>query len=294
MRLMSKRFAGAFRALGSIAKELRKNRKFIVGISMFAAMLLVSVIGVRLLPYNPFRMGLFPRNQPPSPEQPFGTDTLGRSVLGQLLLGIENSLQVAFIVASIGTAFGAVLGFTAGYRGGTADAVLRVINDSFLLLPMLPMVILIASFTRIVEIWMTALILSIFGWAWPARLVRAQTLSLKERDFVYMARLSGKGSMEIIFTELMPHMAQFLTANFANASLWAILAETGLSIVGLGPQHTMTLGMILYWAMYYSAVFNGFWWWWSAPLLAIVWLLTSLYLTHTGLDELVNPRLRRQ
>ena len=108
-----------------------------------------------------------------------------------------------------------------------------------------------------------------------------------------MARLSGKGSMEIVFTELMPHMAQFLTANFANASLWAVLTETGISILGLGPQYTMTVGMILYWANYYSAVFNGFWWWWSAPLIAIIWLLTSLYLVHTGLDEIINPRLKR-
>jgi len=260
---------------------------------MLTFMLAVSLIGRRLLPYNPFRVGLFPKNQPPSVEYPLGTDTLGRNVLGQLLLGIENSLQVAFIVATIGTLVGAVIGFMAGYRGGTVDVILRVLNDSFLLLPMLPMVILIASFVRVVEIWMTAVVISIFSWAWPARLVRAQTLSLRERDFVYMARLSGKGSTEIAFTEIMPHMAQFLSANFANASLWAVLTETGISIVGLGPQHTMTVGMMLYWSMYYAAVFNGFWWWWAAPLLAIIWLLTSLYLIHTGLDEIINPRLRR-
>ncbi len=273
--------------------ELKRNKRFLVGFSMLTFMILASTIGTYLLPYNPFRVGLFPRKRPPSLEYPLGTDTLGRNVLGELLLGIQNSLQIAFIVATIGTLFGAVIGFTAGYRGGTIDAILRVINDSFVLLPMLPMVILISCFTRIVEIWMTALILSIFAWAWPARLVRAQTLSLRERDFIYMARLSGKGSMEIVFTELMPHMAQFLTANFANASLWAVLTETGISILGLGPQYTMTVGMILYWANYYSAVFNGFWWWWSAPLIAIIWLLTSLYLVHTGLDEIINPRLKR-
>jgi len=280
-------------AVRSLLKEIRKNKKFLAGFIMLSLMLVVSFLGTRLLPYNPFRVGLFPRNRPPSSEYPLGTDTLGRNVLGQLLLGITNSVQLAFIVAAIGTGVGAVIGFISGYRGGKMDILLRILNDSFLLLPMLPMVILISSFMRVVEIWMTALVLSIFSWAWPARLVRAQTLSLKERDFIYMARLSGKGSTEIVFTEVMPHMAQFLTANLVNASLWAVLAETGISIIGLGPQHTLTLGMILYWANYYSAVFNGFWWWWCAPLLAIVWLLTSLYLTHTGLDEVINPALRR-
>jgi len=273
-------------------KVLLRNKIFVAGFIMLTSIILLSVIGRRVLTYNPLRVGRFLKNTPPSFEHPFGVDSLGRDVFGQLLIGIENSLQIALIVATIGTLVGAMVGFVAGYHGGAIDAILRVLNDTFLLLPMLPMVILIASFVRVVELWMTALILSIFSWAWPARLVRSQALSLRKRDFIYMARLSGKGSMEIVFTELLPHMGQFLTANFAHAILWAILAETGLSILGLGPQYTMTLGMILYWALYYAAVFSGVWWWWSAPLFAIIWLLTSLYLVHMGLDEIFNPRLR--
>ena len=126
----------------------------------------------------------------------------------------------------------------------------------------------------------------------PARQVRAQVLSLKQRGFVQLALLSGMGGMEIVVRELIPHMAQWLGANFVNAFIAAVLAESGLSIIGLGPQRQMTLGMMIYWALSYSAIFQNLWWWWLAPVVTLIVLFLALYLIHIGLDEVSNPRLR--
>jgi peptide/nickel transport system permease protein len=138
------------------------------------------------------------------------------------------------------------------------------------------------------------LIIGIFAWPSPARQVRAQVLSLKERGFVQVARLSGMGGMEIVVRELMPHMIQWLGANFVNAFIAAVLAESGLSILGLGPQREMTLGMMIYWSLNYSAVFQNLWWWWMTPVATLMLLFLSLYLVHIGFDEVSNPRLRAE
>jgi peptide/nickel transport system permease protein len=139
-----------------------------------------------------------------------------------------------------------------------------------------------------------ALIIGAFAWSWPARQVRAQVLSLKERAFVQVARLSGMSGLEIIFRELMPNMLQWLGANFVNAFLAAVLAEAGLSLLGLGPQREMTLGMMVYWALSYGAILQNLWWWWLSPVLALMFLFLSLYMVHLGFDEVSNPRLRSQ
>src|SRR5690606_9904658 len=154
--------------------------------------------------------------------------------------------------------------------------------------------ILIASLVRGVGVLAMALIIGAFAWPSPARQVRAQVLSLKERGFVQMARLSGMTGMEIILIELMPYMFQWLGANFVNAFIAAVLAESGLSILGLGPSREMTLGMMIYWALSYSAIFQNLWWWWLSPVIALMVLFLLLYLVHLGFDEVSNPRLRAE
>jgi len=208
-----------------------------------------------------------------------------------MLVGVKNSLIIGFIAASIGTVIGMFIGFL-GYYGGIIDFISRFITDIFITLPMLPMLILISSFTKIVDLWVMALILSIFAWAWPARQIRSHMLSLKEREFIYIAKLSNMRSHEIVFQELLPHIFPYISANFFYAILWAITTEVGLEVLGLGPQHTITIGMILYWAFFHSAVFRGIWWWILSPVLGIILILTSLYLIHIGMDEIINPRLR--
>jgi peptide/nickel transport system permease protein len=139
-----------------------------------------------------------------------------------------------------------------------------------------------------------ALIIGLFAWAWPARAVRSQALSLKERPFVQVARLNGMSNLEIVGRELLPHMFTWLGANFLNAFIAAILAESGLSILGLGPQRDQTLGTMIYWALSFGAILQNMWWWWLTPVVTLIALFLALYLVHLGLDEVGNPRLRTQ
>jgi peptide/nickel transport system permease protein len=206
---------------------------------------------------------------------------------------VPNSMQVGLIAATIGTVLGAAFGLISGYFGGKTDAALRILIDVFLSVPSLLFLVLIASLLKGVGVITMALIIGFFAWAWPARAVRAQTLSLKERAFVRVARLNGMNSLEIIFRELLPHVLPWLGANFLNAFIVAILAESGLSILGLGPQREMTLGMMIYWSVLnYNAMFQNLWWWWMTPVVALIMLFVALYLVHLGLDEVANPRKR--
>ncbi|MCL4858321.1 MAG: ABC transporter permease [Caldilineaceae bacterium] len=276
---------------GFVARLFR-NPKFSVGAIIFLFLALVAIIGGLAIDPSQRLTGAFMPRQPPSAGLWLGSDSLGRSIFIQLLEAIPKSMQVGLIAATLGTLLGALIGFVGGYFGGVVDAVLRVLIDVFLSVPSLLFLILIASLVRGVNVQTMALIIGVFAWAWPARQVRAQVLSLKERGFVEVARMSGMGGLEIIGRELMPHMFQWLGANFVNAFIAAILAESGLSILGLGPQREMTLGMMIYWALSYGAILQNFWWWWMTPVLTLMLLFLALYLIHLGFDEVSNPRLR--
>lgn len=279
----------------SYLRELLHNDKFVIGITIFVLITAVALVSGIFITPEMRRTGSLPPRQPPGEEGGFlGSDTLGRSIAVQWSEAVPNSLQVGLIAALIGTLIGALIGFVSGYFGGPIDAVLRVLIDVFLSVPSLLFLILIAALVKGVGVQPMALIIGVFAWPSPARQIRAQVLSLKERPFVEIARLSGMPGLEIIFRELMPHMLQWLGANFVNAFIAAILAESGLSILGLGPQREMTLGMMIYWALSYGAVLQNMWWWWMTPVVTLVCLFLALYLIHIGLDEASNPRLRAQ
>ena len=270
---------------------LFRNRKFLIGFLIIAVLVTVAVVSNTLTEPALRRTGAFLPNRPPAAGWPLGTDSLGRSVAIQMSEAILKSLLVGLIAATLGTFLGAVIGFTAGYFGGAVDAFLRMLIDVFLAVPSLLFLILIASLVKGVGVLAMAVIIGLFAWASPARQVRAQVLSLKERPFVELARLSGMSGLEIVFLELMPNMLQWLGANFVNAFIAAILAEAGLSLLGLGPQRDMTLGMMIYWALSYGAILQNLWWWWLTPVFGLMFLFLSLYLLHLGLDEVSNPRL---
>jgi peptide/nickel transport system permease protein len=272
--------------------ELLRNPKFSTGSTIFLTLVVIAFIASLLIDPTLRRSGSFPVRLPPGSEAILGTTSLGQSVAIQLTEAIPNSVQVGLLAATVGTVLGALIGFVSGYFGRWVDAILRVLIDVFLSVPSLLFLILIAALVRGVGVTTMALIIGAFAWPSPARQVRAQVLSLKERGFVQVARLSGMGGLEIIFRELMPHMIQWLGANFVNAFIAAVLAESGLSILGLGPQREMTLGMMIYWALNYSAIFQNLWWWWITPVITLMVLFLSLYLVHIGFDEVSNPRLR--
>lgn len=262
------------------------------GSAVILALLAVSVLGGLLVGPEQHRTGSFPPRLPPGREAFLGTDALGQSIAIQLAEATPKSLQIGLIAASLGTFLGALIGFASGYFGGIVDVVLGVLIDIFLSVPSLLFLILIAALVRGVGIQVMALVIGFFAWAYPARQVRAQALSLRERAFVHVARFSGMSGLEIIFRELMPQMLQWLGANFVVAFIWAVLTETGLSILGLGSQTEMTLGMMIYWALNYGAILESLWWWWLFPVLILICLFLSLYLVHLGFDEVSNPRLR--
>jgi peptide/nickel transport system permease protein len=278
----------------SVGSVLLGNRKFLIGAGMFLVLLVIAVVGSRLVGPLPLRSGAFAAKQGAGHAGLLilGSTSLGQSILAQLFQAVPNSMLVGLLAATIGTSIGALLGLLSGYFGGKVDAALRVLIDVFLSVPSLLFLILIASLLRGVGVPVLAVMIGMFAWAWPARAVRSQVLSLKERPFVQVGLLSGLSGLEIVWGELMPHLLPWLGANFVNAFVAAILAESGLSILGLGPQQDMTLGMMIYWSLNYGALLQNMWWWWATPVIGLIVLFLALYMVHVGLDEVSNPRLR--
>jgi peptide/nickel transport system permease protein len=273
---------------------LLQNRKIALGAILFILILGAALVGTFAFDAGLRRSGSIPRKLAPGVGGLLGTTSLGQSVAAQMTEAVPNSIQVGLIAAVLGTVIGSVLGFVSGYFGGWIDAILRIVIDVFLAIPVLLFLVLIAALVRGVSVQHMALIIGLFAWSWPARAIRSQVLSLKTRPFVDVARISGMSGLEIIVRELVPQMLPWLGANFVNAFIVAILAEAGLSILGLGPQREMTLGMMIYWSLNYGAILQNLWWWWLTPVITLMLLFLALYLIHLGFDEVSNPRLRTQ
>ncbi|MEM3088751.1 MAG: ABC transporter permease [Candidatus Bathyarchaeia archaeon] len=232
-------------------------------------------------------------NQPPNDEHPLGTDGFGRDVLSQIFIGTISSFQIGFTAALISTILGTFIGFFAGYIGGYFDSFLKGLTDIFLVIPMLPVLVVISAVFKNIDIWTMSLIIAAWAWASPARNIRAQTLTLKERDFIVIAKLSGLSDKRIVVEEIMPHMISWIIGCFVNNTLRAILMEASLELLGLGPKTIPTLGMMIYWAMSRQAMYKGLWWWWSSPIVLLIISFNALILLHSGISEISNPRLRR-
>uniref|UniRef100_A0A7C5Z0B6 ABC transporter permease n=1 Tax=Ignisphaera aggregans TaxID=334771 RepID=A0A7C5Z0B6_9CREN len=273
-------------------KKAFKNRIFLTGFSLYMILVIACIIGSMITPRSLTIVGAVEPMLPPSNKHPLGTDILGRDILAQLYISTINSSKIGLIAALIGTFVGSFIGFVSGYYGKSLDFSLRILIDVFLSVPSLLFLVLISALVRVVTIEMMALLIAAFSWPWPARQVRAQVLSLKEREFVYLAKLSGEGGPEIIIRELMPHLIPWMIANFVNAYLVAILTEAGLSILGLGPQMDITLGIMLWWALSHAAIFRGLWWWWTPPIILLIYSFFTLYLIQIGLTEIINPRAK--
>ena len=279
------------------------NTKFVTGLAMVLAVLLMGLVGPRFWDETLARAASSPLNLPPAwvhdpqfdepdPAHPLGTESNGRDILAVVITGAPRSFQVGLIAAGVGLSLGTMLGLTAGLLGGWVDGVIRTIADSVITIPSLALLIVISSYVRVVEISALALILALFSWAGPTRLVRAQVLSLRERGYVRMARLSGASTFEIMFREMLPNMLPYLASSLAGNVAGAILAATSLEALGLGPTRIPTLGMTIFFAIRSSAVIRGMWWWWGFPILILIVIFSGLFLMAIGLDEIANPRLR--
>jgi peptide/nickel transport system permease protein len=212
-----------------------------------------------------------------------------------MIVGTPITLRIGLIAATIGMAIGTILGFSAGYFGGTVDAIVRGITDTILPIPALAVLVVIASvLTRALTPDMMALIVASLAWMSPTRTIRAQVLTMRERAYVEVARLCGLNGPEIVVRELLPNLLPYLGTSFVSAVGGSILAAIGLEALGLGPQNEPTMGMTIFWANYNGAIIRGMWWWWGPPIFVIVFLFVGLFLISAGLDEVANPRLRKR
>ncbi len=273
---------------------LGRNPQLLIGLLILGGMALLWLIGYFLVDIKLAAPLSATPDLPPSREYLLGTDSAGRQMLPVLIAGIPTSLQIGLIAGTLGLLIGTVLGFTAGYFGGIVDSIIRTLADVALSIPALAVLVVIASvITKLLSPQIMALIIASLAWMWPTRTIRAQVLTMRERAYVEVARLSGLNNFEIIFKELMPNLLPYLAASFVGAVSAAILAAFGLELLGLGPQSEPTLGMTIYWARYYNALLRGMWWWWGPPVLIIILLFIGFFMVAAGLDEVANPRSRR-
>ena len=274
------------------------NAKFVAGMAMVVIVVMTGIVGPLFWDTRLARVATSPLNLPPmwmaggEAAHPLGTESNGRDMLALVVTGAPGSLRVGFIAAGVGMTVGILLGFTAGFMGGWVDNVIRTLADAAVTIPSLAVLIVISSYVRTIDLDTMAFLLVLFAWAAPTRLIRAQALTLRERGYVRMARLSGSSTFDIMFKEMMPNLLPYLAASLAGNISLAILAATSLEALGLGPTRIPTLGMTIFYAIRAAAILRGMWWWWGLPILVLVIIFTGLFLVATGLDEIANPRLR--
>jgi peptide/nickel transport system permease protein len=269
-----------------------ENRRFTAGILLLLGLLFFGIIGSRLVDPKMSNMGAVPLNLRPSLEHPLGTDGLGRNMFAVMVIGIPNTFKIGFLAGAVGVFIGTLIGLLSGYYKGYPDSIFSSFADVMLVIPTLAILITVSAYVRVVTVELMALIVGLLSWPLPARLIRAQTLSLRERLFVDVARLSGQNDFEIIVFQILPNLTAYLAAAFVGAVSAGILAAVGLEVLGLGPQNIPTIGRTLYYAFRYSALFKGMWWWWGPPVVTLAAIFTGLFLMSVSLDKYANPRLR--
>ncbi len=275
-------------------RELLRNGRFSFG----AAVLLVLAVLVLLSffsPYDPTEWRVVPRDMPPSWEHLLGTNSMGQDVFWQMTFAVRNSLAVALFAAAISRVIAVTVGLMAGYSGGVVDRVLMFINDGLLVMPLFLLLVLLAMLVREHMNMVTMVLLfGIVGWAWDARLIRSQILSLREREFTYTAILSGTRTRKLIFNEYIPFIIPLVLATLINNMAWVVGMEITLALIGLTDLTIPTLGAMLKWAVDYQAVLLGLWWWLFTPIGVAVSLFVALYLVSIGVSEYLDPRARIQ
>jgi peptide/nickel transport system permease protein len=228
----------------------------------------------------------------PSPAHWLGTTSYGQDVLAQVIVGSRVSVALGFITGLVATAISVIVGLISGYYGGLTDEGLSVVSNVFLVLPTLPLAIVLASFLPYKGPLTIGFVLMITGWSWGARVLRAQTLSLRNREFVTAAKAAGEPDWRIIFFEIFPMEIGVVVAQLLGTIIYVILAEAGLEFLGLGDLGAVSWGTMLYWAGNNDALLLGSWWWFVPPGLCIAVLGMGLAFLNFGIDEIANPRLR--
>jgi peptide/nickel transport system permease protein len=268
-----------------------KNVKLRIGLGVVLFFLVLTIVGPLLTPYDPADF-VGPAASPPSADFWFGTTTFGEDVFTQFVHGLSSTFLVGIIGGGLGTLLGMIIGFAAGYRGGALDEVLNILTNVVLTIPVLALLVVISAYVKVRGVFIESLFIGFTCWPWAARAIRAQTFSLRTRDFIDLARLSGMKPVKIVFTEIAPNMASYLFMTFILMFGGAILTAATLDFFGLGPTQGTSLGMMMNLAVLWSALTLGMWWWFIPPGIGITAIVGGLYIMNVGLDEVFNPRLR--
>nr|WP_275408388.1 ABC transporter permease [Streptomyces sp. SID9727] len=270
-----------------------RGRKTVIGLGILLFFVLIAIIGPWIAPYDPSAMSQ-DLLQAPSGSHWFGTTQTGQDVLSQILVGTRGVLVVGFVAGILATVLSVLIGVTAGFLGGLADEALSLLSNVFLVIPGLPLIIIIASFVTDAGDLLIAFVIALTSWAWGARVLRAQTLSLRRRDYVEAARATGEPTWRIIIFEVMPNLTAVIASGFVGTVIFAILSEITLAFIGVADISNWNWGTVLFWAQSSQALAQGAWWWFVPAGLCIALLGMSLALINFGIDEFVNPRLRTE
>jgi len=275
--------------------RIPRSPKILAGLALLAFFVLLAIIGPLVAPYSPDQVfANSPVPLPPSGAHWLGTTNLQQDVFSQLLVGGGDMLVVAFLAGLIATVLSVVIGVTAGFLGGLGDELLSMLANIFLVLPALPLLVILFGFlgkSGSNDLFLVGLIIAVTGWAWGARVMRAQTLSLRNRDYIDSARIVGESRRRIIFAEILPNLTPIVASSFLFTVLYAIGTYTAMAFLGLVNPNWNWGGMLFY-AQGANAELTGYWWWFIPPGLAVALLGTSLVLLNFGIDEFINPRLR--
>jgi len=272
----------------------RRNPPLVAGTFLLLLIVAFVVVGAAVTEPADARPLAFRPSQPPSAEHWLGTDRLGKDILAVMVEGTPQTIRIGLIAGAIGVAIGTILAFFSGYYGGAFDTFVRSTVDILRTIPALIVLVIIAiSVPGEMSVEMMALIIAALAWLGPARVLRSQVLVIRKQNYIELAQFTGMSGPEIIVKEMMPNLAPFIVAVFVTSVSGAVLASIGLEALGLGPFEANTLGMTIYWNIWYASLINGWWWWWAPPIVVILMLFVGLFLVSQGLDEWANPRLRK-
>ena len=268
-----------------------RNNKLKIGAVIILFFLVLAAVGTLLTEHDPEAF-VGPMSDPPSAEFWFGTTFFGQDVFSQFVIGLRATFLVGALGGGLATLIGMLVGFVAGYRGGMIDESLNVLTNIVLVIPTFALLLIISAYFEVRGLIMESIFIGVTAWPWAARAIRAQTLSLRSREFVDLARMSGMKPLRIVFTEIAPNMMSYLVMAFILQFGGAILIAATLDFIGLGPTTGFSLGIMMQYAVLWGALPLGTWWWFVPPGAAIAAIVGALYFMNVGLDEVFNPKLR--
>ncbi len=277
-----------------VLRDLIRDYRFVLSFCVLILLLILALLSF-FSPYDPSQWGVVPRDMKPSEKYLLGTDANGQDIFWQATFAVRNSLIVSLIAGMVSRVIAILVGMVAGYKGGTTDRVLMFLGDTLLVIPLFLIMVMISMMVRqYMNLLVLGLMLSFFGWAWDARLIRSTILSLREREFTNTAVLSGTGVIRLVWNEYMPFTMPLIFSTLINNMSWAIGLELTLAILGLTNLTIPTLGTILYWAISYQAILLQKWYWVLTPVVLSILLFVALYWLSVSISEYLDPRTRIQ